>query len=139
MRRPDHKAVEIRIRHSEEKRGRPEWKYAAWYPKEMKEKVTEIIKKEIEEKNGGTEKKKIQTWQREVRTTLQGYEKETKKEEGRRRQGLKEKRDKWLEQAKIMLATRRKAEGIAERFQRQIDGKEIERAKGMADIYRERE
>ena len=38
-----------------------------------------------------------------------------------------------------MPSTRKKAEGMAERFQRQIDRKNIERAKGKADIYRERE
>ena len=45
VKRPDHKAVEIRVRHSEEKRGKPEWKYAAWYPEGVKKEVKEIIKK----------------------------------------------------------------------------------------------
>ena len=58
--------MEIRVRHSEEKRGRPEWKYAAWCPEEVKEKVKDIIKRGIEDENAGTEKKKIKKWEREV-------------------------------------------------------------------------
>ena len=59
--------------------------------------------------------------------------------EHRHRQGLKEKRDTWLERARDAPAERRKAEEMARRFQKQMDGEKIERAKRKADRYRERE
>ena len=74
-----------------------------------------------------------------MRRTLQEHEEERKEKDSRSRQGLKEKRDKWLEQARIMPSIRKKAEGMAERFQRQIDRERVERAEGKADIYSERE
>ena len=37
--RPDHKAVEVRLRYSEEKRGKAEWKCAAKYPPKVREEV----------------------------------------------------------------------------------------------------
>ena len=117
--RPDHKAVEVRLRYSEEKRGKAEWKCAAKYPQRVRDEVRQQILSTLEDASIRSERRRMGTWQRKVRNTLQKYEKEARKESQRSRQKLREKRYMWKAQA--MDATtpsrRKEANGKARRFQ----------------------
>ena len=138
VKRPDHKAVEIRVRYTNERRAAAEWKHAGTYPKEIQEEVRKIIKDTLTDERINTEEAKMGLWQKKVKDRLVKHEKDAKKEHQRKRQGLRAARDIWLARAREAPGNT-KAISIAARFQSKMDRGKIEREKKKADMYRERE
>ena len=158
MKRPDHKAVEIRVRYmytnerraaaewkhairvryTNERRAAAEWKHAGTYPKEIQEEVRKIITDTLTDKRITTEEVKLGIWQKKVKDRLMKHEKDTKKECQKKRQVLRGARDIWLARAREKPGNT-KAISIAARFQDKMDRGKIEQEKKKADVYRERE
>ena len=128
VKRPDHKAVEIRVRYTNERRAAAEWKHAGTYPKEIQEEVRRIITDTLENEQIPTEEAKMGIWQKKVKDRLVKHEKDAKQEHQRKRQGLRMARDIWLARARGEPGNT-KAISIAARFQSKMDRGKIEREK----------
>ena len=124
------------MRYTNERRAAAEWKHAGTYPKEIQQEVKKIITDTLTDEQITTEEAKMGIWQKKVKDRLVKYEKDTKKEQQRKRQGLRVARDLWLARAREVPGNT-KAINIAARFQDKMDRGKIEREKRRL-IYTER-
>ena len=123
--RPDHKVVEVRLRFSEEKRGKQGWVCRRTYPESVRRDAKRAMIAALSDTSSSTEEERMIRWQKEVGKVYRRHEKQERKRESAKKAALRSKRDFWLRREQEGRGDKAESRARAARFQKQMDDETI--------------